>query len=67
MKKVIAACLLIGIVVFLILKTLPSPFSYQMNRDNSMTITIDNEIISDYETIKRDETGTTFKVWFEEK
>lgn len=56
---------LIGIAATLLFISHISPFSYQVNSDNSITFTIENEVVSDYETIERDETGTTFKVWFE--
>ena len=70
MKKSIAQIaigILIGIVATLLFISFLSPFSYQVNSDNSITFTIDNEVVSDYETLERDSKGTTFKVWFEEK
>ena len=59
--------IIIGIVATVLFISLLSPFSYQVNEDHSITFTIDNEVVSDYETLERDSKGTTFKVYLEEK
>lgn len=64
---------LVGMAIMFVFIKVTMPFGYDYDKENGIIeFTVDNEIVSDYETIERrfaddDNYGTTFKVYFEEQ
>lgn len=65
------AGLIIGMIAMIIIMKVTAPFEYEYNKqDGTIVFNIDNEILSDYETLERrfdNDKGTTFKVYFEQE
>lgn len=63
--------LLVGIVIVLIGLKVFIPFDFEYDKkSNTIVFNIENEIVSDYETIERrfdEDKGTTFKIYFEKE
>lgn len=63
--------LLVGIVTVLIGFKMFIPFDFDYDEaEKTITFNIENEIVSDYETIERrfdEDKGTTFKIYFEKE
>jgi len=65
------AGVIIGMIAMIIIMKVTAPFEYEYNKqDGTIVFNIDNEILSDYETLERrfdNDKGTTFKVYFEQE
>lgn len=65
------AGVIIGMIAMIIIMKVTAPFEYEYNKqDGTVVFNIDNEILSDYETLERrfdNDKGTTFKVYFEQE
>lgn len=65
------AGVIIGMIAMVIIMKVTAPFEYEYNKqDGTIVFNIDNEILSDYETLERrfdNDKGTTFKVYFEQE
>lgn len=72
MKNVFKVLLgvIIGMVLMFVAIKIIVPFDYDYNKqEGTITFNVNEYIVSDYETIERrfdDNTGTTFKVYFEQ-
>ena len=67
----LTAGVVIGMIAMIIIMKVTAPFEYEYNKqDGTIVFNIDNEILSDYETLERrfdNDKGTTFKVYFEQE